>query len=51
MPETLDVPNPVTEKADLIREACEAHDLDALVSYATSEGGLLKDELRRLACM
>ncbi|KAL2007764.1 hypothetical protein VTN00DRAFT_7746 [Thermoascus crustaceus] len=49
VPETPDVPDPVAEKADLIRQACEAHDLDALVSYATSEGGLLKDELRRLA--
>lgn len=52
MVETADVLEvPVAEKADHIRRACEARDLEALVSYATSEGGLLNDELRRLACM
>lgn len=50
MVETADVLEvPVAEKADHIRRACEARDLEALVSYATSEGGLLNDELRRLA--
>lgn len=38
------------EKADAIRRACDQRDLDALVSYATSEGGFLQDELRKLAC-
>ncbi|KAI9931790.1 hypothetical protein AWENTII_001560 [Aspergillus wentii] len=37
------------EKADAIRRACDQRDLDALVSYATSEGGFLQDELRKLA--
>lgn len=40
-----------SEKAEAIRRACDFRDIDALVSHATSEGGLLKDELRRLACM
>ena len=39
------------EKAEAIRRACDLRDIDALVSHATSEGGLLQDELRRLACM
>lgn len=38
------------EKKELIRRACDMRDLDALVSYATSEGGLLEDELRQRAC-
>lgn len=33
-----------------IRRACDLRDLDALVSHATSEGGLLDDELRQMAC-
>ena len=40
----------LAEKADAIRKACDLQDLDALVSYATSEGGFLQDDLRRLAC-
>ncbi|KAL2826811.1 rab-GTPase-TBC domain-containing protein [Aspergillus cavernicola] len=39
----------VAKTADAIRRACDLRDLDALVSYATSEGGFLQDELRRLA--
>ncbi|KAI9375702.1 rab-GTPase-TBC domain-containing protein [Aspergillus egyptiacus] len=39
----------VQKKADAIRRACDLRDLDALVAYATSEGGFLQDELRRLA--
>lgn len=38
------------EKIDGIRKACDLRDLDALVSYATSEGGYIQDELRQLAC-
>ncbi|KAL3478771.1 rab-GTPase-TBC domain-containing protein [Aspergillus californicus] len=40
---------PTAKKADAIRQACNLRDLDALISYATSEGGFLQDELRRLA--
>lgn len=38
------------EKAEAIRRACTSRDLDALVEHATSEGGLLDDELRQIAC-
>lgn len=38
------------EKAEAIRKACDSHDVETLVSHATSEGGLLDDELRRKAC-
>jgi len=38
------------DKADAIRTACTSRDLDALVEHATSEGGLLDDELRQIAC-
>ena len=38
------------EKADAIRQACDSHDVEALVSFATSDGGLLEDELRQKAC-
>lgn len=40
----------LAEKADAIRKACDLQYLDALVSYATSEGGFLQDDLRQLAC-
>lgn len=49
-PETPGTPDHVAEKREHIRRACAARDLGALVSYATSEGGLLNDELRRSAC-
>jgi hypothetical protein len=39
------------KKAEAIRTACDLRDIDALVSHATSKGGFLQDELRRLACM
>ncbi|KAE8353135.1 rab-GTPase-TBC domain-containing protein [Aspergillus coremiiformis] len=39
----------LAEKEDAIRRACEMRDLDALVSYATLEGGFLRDDIRRLA--
>lgn len=38
------------EKSAAILRACDAGDVEALVSYATSEGGLLEDELRQRAC-
>ncbi|PYH79922.1 TBC domain protein [Aspergillus uvarum CBS 121591] len=38
-----------TEKANAIRQACDLRDFDALVSYATSEGGFLNDDVRRVA--
>lgn len=38
------------EKAEAIRQACNSHDLEALASLATSEGGLMEDELRQVAC-
>ncbi|KAJ5601310.1 hypothetical protein N7510_010844 [Penicillium lagena] len=37
------------EKALAIRRACTSRNLDALVVHATSEGGLLHDELRQIA--
>jgi len=40
----------LAEKADAIRRACDLGDLNALVSYARSEGGFLRDDLRQLAC-
>lgn len=39
------------EKAEAIRRACDTRDIVALISYATTEGGLLDDELRQRACM
>lgn len=42
--------NKTSEKANAIRRACDLRDLDTLVSHATSQGGLLEDELRQLAC-
>lgn len=38
------------EKAEAVRQACDADDVEALVSYATSEGGLIEDELRQRVC-
>jgi len=37
-------------KAERISAACDLGDKDALVELATSEGGLLLDELRQEAC-
>ena len=39
------------EKAETIRQACDARDIGTLISSATTEGGLLDDELRQRACM
>lgn len=50
-PETPRTPDHIAKKREDIRRACAARDLDALVSHATSEGGLLQDELRQSACM
>lgn len=38
------------EKSEAIRRACDARDIEALVSHATTKGGLLEDELRQRAC-
>ncbi|CDM26545.1 hypothetical protein DTO013E5_4731 [Penicillium roqueforti] len=37
------------EKAKAIRKACAARDVEALAVHATSEGGLLEDDLRQIA--
>jgi hypothetical protein len=34
-----------------IQRACQEHDVEALVEYATTTGGLLDDDLRQAACM
>ena len=39
-----------TKKASAIRKACAAHDIEALAAHAASEGGLLEDGLRQMAC-
>lgn len=38
------------EKEAAIRQACNLRDFDALVAHATSEGGFLHDDIRRMAC-
>lgn len=40
----------IVEKAEAVRRACDLRDFDALVSYAISEGGFLRDDIRQLAC-
>lgn len=45
------IPSHLVEKAEGIRRAGDSRDLDALVSYAISEGGFLRDDLRQLACV
>ena len=47
---TAEMPERDSEKAAAILEACKWKDLDSLRKLATSEGGLLTDELRRKAC-
>ena len=37
-------------KAAAILQACRIHDLEALISLATSESGLVEDEVRQTAC-
>jgi len=39
------------DKADRILRACRENDLSSLITLATSDGGLLNDEIRRTACM
>ena len=39
-----------SKKARDIREACMSQDVEELIRHATSEGGLLEDELRQIAC-
>lgn len=43
-------PSEHDEKREAIRQACQQCDVNALIQYATSSGGLLDDELRRSAC-
>ena len=38
-------------KVHKILQACKDRDLEALRMHATSPGGLVEDEVRRLACM
>ncbi|KAL5339319.1 rab-GTPase-TBC domain-containing protein [Aspergillus crustosus] len=45
----IDQESRIAKKTADIRKACDLHDIDALVSSATSEGGFLRDELRQLA--
>lgn len=44
------MPEKENEKIAAILEACKWKDLKSLRKLATSEGGLLTDELRRKAC-
>lgn len=44
------IPEKDSEKTAAILEACKCKDLESLRKLATSEGGLLTDELRRKAC-
>ena len=39
-----------SSKETEVIDACENGDVDSLISLATSNGGLVSDELRRLAC-
>ncbi|RAK99109.1 TBC domain-containing protein [Aspergillus ibericus CBS 121593] len=48
-PQNDEVARHVAEKENAIRQACDLRDYDALISYATSEGGFLNDDVRRLA--
>jgi hypothetical protein len=48
-PQTLDTSK--ADKVDRILLACHESDLDTLATLATSDGGLLNDEIRRTACM
>jgi hypothetical protein len=48
--ESQELANTRSKKASAIRKACEAQDVEALAVHATSEGGLLEDEIRQLAC-
>ena len=39
-----------SEKVQSIWRACQGRELEKLREFAISEGGLVNDELRRLAC-
>ncbi|GES61554.1 TBC domain protein [Aspergillus terreus] len=43
------IPAHLIEKEESILRACDLRDFDALVGYATSEGGFLRDEIRQKA--
>ena len=43
-------PDPYEEKKGKIREACKWRDVQLLRELATSEGGLVTDNLRCIAC-
>ena len=40
----------ITIKKDIIRRACDARDVQALIYLANTFGGLLDDNLRCMAC-
>ncbi|EAU35613.1 conserved hypothetical protein [Aspergillus terreus NIH2624] len=44
------IPAHLVEKEESILRACDLRDFDALVGYATSEGGFLRDDIRQKAC-
>jgi hypothetical protein len=54
--ESLPTPSPTPEptkydaKIAKIRDACEWRDIETLRTLATSEGGLVSDDVRRQAC-
>lgn len=37
-------------KKEIIARACQSNDVEDIIRLATSEGGLLNDDLRRQAC-
>lgn len=47
---TRETPEAQSTKTLAILEACQWNDVDELRKLATSDGGLLNDELRRKAC-
>lgn len=47
---TREIPEEASTKTLAILEACKWKDVEELRKLATSEGGLLNDELRRKAC-
>lgn len=44
------IPAHLIEKEESILRACDLRDFGALVGYATSEGGFLRDDIRQKAC-
>lgn len=45
------VPPAVQAKTERILKACDAKDLDGLISLAATQYGFVNDELRRKVCM